>query len=206
MSSLQAEPREANFSKGQLNKFRKEGKVPAVVFGKGMEAQSLWVDMIAFNKCYHQHGKVFEMKFGKNTETVNAKFIDTNPLGKVMHISFHILTKGEKTTMKVAVNLDGESVGAKAGGIVQQLLDTIIITALPKDVPESVHVDISALDIGSNLTVGDIKLPKGLEIDEAEAEKVLVTCQAAQKQEEVAEVATETEAPAAGEAPAPEES
>ena len=197
MSFLKTEQRAKEWSKGQMNTFRREGKIPAVIFGKGMDSASVFVNWIEFQKCYQEHGKVFEIEFGGKKETVNAKFIDTNPLGRVSHISFHKLAKGQMTTMKVPVTIAGDSVGAKAGGVIQQLLDTITVTALPKNIPDMIHVDVTSLEIGATLKAGDIKLPTGLTVDEAEADKTVVNCQAPQKQEEEPAAAADGEAPAA---------
>lgn len=204
MSFLQASQRQGSWSKGEFKNFRKEGKIPAVVYGKGMESTSLWVNWLEFQKCYKEHGKVFEMQFDGWKETVNTKQIDTDNMGRVTHISFHKLAKGQKTSVKVPVTLEGDSIGAKAGGVIQQVLETINVTAFPKDIPESIHVDITAVQIGEHLTVGQLRLPPGLEVDEVEAQRNVVVCQAPKQQveEEVsAQASTESEAPAA-EAPA----
>lgn len=195
MSFLQAQPRQGSWSKGEYKNFRKEGKIPAVVYGKGMESQSLWVSWLDFQKCYKEHGKVFELKFNGQSETVNTKQVETDNLGKVTHISFHKLAKGQKTSVKVPVTLEGDSIGAKAGGIIQQVLDSINITAMPQDIPDTIHVDISALQIGEHLTVGQLNLPKGLTVDEVEAQRNVVVCQAPKQQVEE-EVQEQTEASA----------
>jgi len=195
---LTTESRDINLSKGELNDFRKAGKVPAVIFGKGMDSVPVFVNLIEFRKVYHDNGKIFELKFGSHKETVNAKTIDTTPLGMVSHISFQKLTKGEKTTVKVPVTLEGDCIGLKAGGMIQQLIDTITVHAVPKDIPESIHVDISALEVGHHISVSDLKLPKGLEVDASELERNIVNCQAPQKQEEEAPAESQVEAAPAG--------
>lgn len=196
---LQCEVRDLKFSGGELNRFRKAGKIPGVIFGKGMDSVPVFVNLIEFKNTYQKNGKIFEVNFGGQKETVNAKVIDTTPLGRVNHISFHKLTKGEKTTVNIPVTIEGDSIGAKAGGIVQQLADTIQMTALPKDLPESIVVDVTALEIGQGLTVSQLNLSSKFEIDESEAAKTVVNCQAPQKQEEAApEIEAESgDAPAA---------
>lgn len=203
---LECEVRETKFSGGELNKFRKGGKIPGVIFGKGMDSVTVFVNLIEFNNMYAKNGKIFEVNFGGQKETVNAKVIDTTPLGRVNHISFHKLTKGEKTTVKIPVSIEGDAIGAKVGGIIQQLEDTIQITALPKDLPESIVVDVTALEIGQGLTVGQLNLSSKFEVDELDLERMIVNCQAPQKAAE--EIASEdSEASAQGDsAPAAEES
>ncbi len=207
---LKAETRELNLSRGELNKKRKAGLVPAVVYGKEIESLPIFVDLLSFKKIYTGHGKIFELNVGGKTHMVNTKKIEKNVLGNIVnHINFHKLKAGQSTTVSIAVSLVGEAKGLKEGGIVNTVLDTLPIKGLPKDMPEKVEVDVSELELNGQIVVGDIKLPGKLTI-ELEADKTVVTCAAPKVQaEEPAEAAAEgeagAEAPAAeGDAPAAE--
>ncbi len=184
MGLLSCEKRELGFSKGRLDKFRKQGKIPAVVFGKQRsESLPVFVNWQDFNKLYHTDGKVFEMEIDGKKELVNAKTIDTNHLGAVTHISFHQLNRNEATSVLVPVHVVGESVGEKAGGIVQLTESQIRVKGLPHDIPEHIDVDITDLDIHHHITAGEVKLPKGLELAQA-ADHNVVVCSAPKQEVE----------------------
>lgn len=189
MGSLSSENRELGFSKGQMNKFRKQGRIPAVVFGKNRDQSwPIFVNWVAFQKCLSSEGKVFQLEVNGNVELVNAKVVDLTPMGQPQHISFHQLVRGEASVFKVPVNLVGESVGEKAGGVIQAVESQISVKGMPKNIPENVELDISSLEIGQNLTAGDLKLPTGLELAQ-EADLNLVVCQAPKQEEAEEEVA-----------------
>lgn len=182
---LSTETRELKFTKGELNRFRKQGKVPAVLFGKGMESVPLFVDLVEFKKAYSANGKIFEINAAGSKHLINAKQIQTNAIGNiVMHIDFLKLNRNQETTVKVAVSLIGESPGAtKEGGVIQVINDIIEVTGVPRDIPESIEIDISELALGENITVGDIKLGKGVKLG-LEDDVTVVTCSAPKTQEE----------------------
>lgn len=75
---LKTESRDLVFTKGELNNFRKKGKVPAILFGKGMESVPLFVNLIEFKNTYANNGKIFEINANNQKYLVNAKNIQTN--------------------------------------------------------------------------------------------------------------------------------
>ena len=205
---LDAEKRELKLSRGELNKKRKAGKVPAVVYGKEIESIPIFIDLLSFKKIYASQGKIFELKVGGTTHMVNTKKIEKNVLGNVFnHVNFHKLKAGQATTVNIPVSLIGDSKGVKAGGIISTNLEVLPVTGLPKDMPEKVEIDVTELEIGGSITIADIKLAGKLTI-EGEAETTVISCAAPKVQEEApAEAAAEGEEGAAaegGEAPAAE--
>ena len=199
MGSLVSENREVGFSKGQLDKWRKQGKIPAVVFGKSRtESFPVWVNWRSFEKFLHTEGKVFELQVNGKTELVNTKEIDWSPLGQPLHISFHQIQKGQAIEVKVPVHLVGTSAGQKAGGVVQVTEEQVLVKGLPKHIPEHIDLDISALEIGHHITAAELKLPQGLELAQP-GDHNLVVCQAPKQEapEEVVELHPEGEAPVA---------
>ena len=186
MATLMTENRDLNFSRGELKALRKKGKIPAVVYGKevGKQSKTIFVNLIDFMKVYQESGKIMEMKLDGQVEMVNAKLIDRGPMGVFQHINFHQLKRGQKTQVKVPVHTEGESKGVKNGGILSLIQETILVEAKPKDIPESIHVDISDLGIGDVLLAGQIKLASGLELV-TEADTQVLAIQPPQKEEVV---------------------
>ncbi len=203
-SVLNAENRELNLSRGELNKRRKAGQVPAVVFGKEIESIPVFVDLLTFQRVYADQGKIFELNVSGTTHMVNTKKIEMNIFGNLVnHINFHKLKAGQTTTVNIPVSLVGESKGDKAGGIISTNLEVLPVTGLPKDMPEKIEIDITELEIDGKITIGEIKLAGKLTI-EGEAEAIVVSCAAPKVKEEApaGDAASEGgDAPAAEAAP-----
>lgn len=181
---LNTSERTPDLSKGELMKERKQGRVPAVVFGQNMKSKPLFVDGIEFQKMFDKHGKIFELQVGKQKKLVNAKSIQFDPMRQfIWHVDFQVLKKGVETTVKIPVSLIGDAEGFKDGGSIQQRQNTLMVTGKPKDLPESIEVDISKLKIGDNIHVSDIKLSKELKL-ETDSELTIATVVAPQKVEE----------------------
>jgi large subunit ribosomal protein L25 len=79
-----------------------------------------------------------------------------------LHADFLSIDENTEITAHIPTHLNGESAGVKAGGLVEQYVHAVEITCLPNDLPETLEVDISALQIGDSLHIGDIQYPKGV--------------------------------------------
>ncbi len=167
---------------------RANGYVPGVIYGNGMETETIKMKSLDLSNFLSMQGEIYKVKTKKGSSFVKFGGIQLDPVSHDrIHFSLVALKKGEKTSLEIPVTLTGEAKGAKAGGKILTIRDAIMVLATPSDMPESFEVDISHLDIGDNLTIGDIKLPKGIELQE-ESDKPVVICSAPTV---VAEEATE---------------
>jgi large subunit ribosomal protein L25 len=199
-SILNVEARQLTHTKGELNRFRKNGKIPAVLFGKGMDSVPLFVNQNAFKQML-KHGKVFEIELGNTKFLVNAKKVQTNSVGSLyMHIDFHKLERNQSTTISVPVHTIGEAPGAKESGIVQVLMDSLEVTGKPKDMPEFIEVDISNVQLGENIHISDLKLSNGVTFA-GDPETTVVSCTVVKIQVEEPVEAVVEEAAAEGSTP-----
>ena len=82
----------------------------------------------------------------------------------MIHVDFHEVSADETVTVMVPVEALGEAAGVKAGGVLEHVLFKIKVRGLPKDLPELIEVDVSHLDIGQTIHLGDIKPPAGVEV------------------------------------------
>ena len=181
---LEAKKRIPNLSRGELMKERKNGKIPAVFFGQGIDSVPLFVDLTDFNRTFDANGKIFEIKIGNQKKLVNTKTIQWDPQRKhIWHIDFHALKKGVETTVKVPVSIVGEAAGQKEGGSVQQRQEALEVSGTPMNIPEEIVVDVSKLGIGDSIHVSDLKIASELTM-EAEAELTVATVVPPQKVEE----------------------
>ncbi|HEY1085611.1 MAG TPA: 50S ribosomal protein L25 [Candidatus Saccharimonadales bacterium] len=173
----------------KVAKLREEGVVPAVVYGPGMEPVSVQVEDGVVVKLVQKAGKHTPVHLDINGKKRIAmiKEVDRDPVkGTIRHVSFHAVKATDPVVAEVPVRLvgEGESEAEKNGLIVLQALEKVEVRALPMDLPEAVEVSIVGMaEAGDKVTLGDAKLPQGVEFvehesghgDEDEEEKSHVT-------------------------------
>jgi len=165
-TTLQAAPRLRSGS-GKLKQMRREGWLPSVVYGRGVETENLKVDAKTFSDLLAKSSSdsiLINLDVeGEGIRSVFLKTIQTDPLsGLALHVDFLAVNEKTEITANIPVSLIGESVGVKNGGILEQYAHTIEITCFPKDLPDMIESDISHLDDGDSLHITDLKLPEGV--------------------------------------------
>lgn len=151
---------------------RKEGLVPAVVYGAGVEPISVQVAENILQKVRAQVGThaPVHLTIGSKKKIAMIKDVTLDPVkGRALHVSFHAVKASDPVNAEVPVRLvgEGESEAEKAGLIVLQALDKVEVRALPMDLPDAIEIDISGLkDAGEKVTLGDAKLAAGVEFVE----------------------------------------
>lgn len=176
MTSLKAIIRKGKQTKGELNKIRNEGKIPAVVYGYGASNTSVKVDEPEFVKVIREVGRngVIELGVGSKAIKVMVSDYQIDPLkNKVTHIDFLAVNMKSELTVDVVVNLTGEAQGVKEGGVVQQPLFQLSVTATPDEIPETIEVDVTELNIGDSIMVGDLKADKAYTINNEDDEAIV---------------------------------
>jgi large subunit ribosomal protein L25 len=201
--------------KGVARKLRAAGRVPAVVYGQGMESAAVSVDAKDLYHVLRTGGAnvLLDLVVDGKPQLALAKDVQRDHIrGRYIHVDFLAVSATEKITIQVPVQVIGESVGVKAGGVLEHHLWEIQAECLPGDVPEAIEADITELAVGDSLKVGDLAVPEGVTLLSPEDELVLavVPPQAREVEEVAAELAEgevaegEAEAAPVGEA-APEE-
>lgn len=157
--NLEATVRESR-TKADRNSLRKSGRIPGVFYSKyndtiAFEASDKEVNPLIFTSKTHLIS--LNIKGHEEYECV-IKDVQFDPItDKVLHFDLLGLRRGEKIELDVPVQLIGSAVGIKEGGVVQHTLHKLNINCLPKDIPESLEVDISELKLGDAISVGDLK-------------------------------------------------
>jgi len=165
-TSLKAAPR-ARTGSGLLKQMRREGWIPSVIYGRGVENANLKVDAATFNDMLaHSTSENILINLdieGEGTRLAFLKSVQHHPItGTPLHVDFIAIDNNTEITAHIPVHFLGEAVGVKAGGLVEHFLHSIDIICLPNDLPEVIDVDISDLDLGAVLHIGDIKFPPGV--------------------------------------------
>ena len=176
MASLKSIIRQGKQTRSDLEKLRNTGKVPAVVYGYGTKNTSVKVDEVEFIKVIREVGRngVIDLGVGSKTIKVMVSDYQFDPLkNQITHIDFLAINMTEERTVDVPVQLVGEAVGAKEGGVVEQPLFDLQITATPENIPESIEVDITDLQINDSYSVGDIKVSGDFTIENDPEESVV---------------------------------
>lgn len=166
-ATLVAEVRTA-LGKGGAGRVRREGLVPAVVYGLGEDNVSVSVSS-------RELGHILSGASGANTLitlTVNgkeqlalARQIQRHPVkGTVLHVDFVRVRADQTVQAEVPVHLTGDSEGVSRGGVLEQLVHTLTVEAKPADVPPSIEYDITELEIGSGFYVRDLVVPAGVTV------------------------------------------
>lgn len=146
-------------NKSALNALRKEGRVPAVLYG-GKENANFHVDVIAFEKLITTSEVYFvDLVFGDKTTKAIIKTVQFHPVTDMpIHIDFMEVAEDKPVTIGIPVKLVGASRGVLNGGKKREKLRKLVLKALPADLPEFVEVDITNVRIGQSIKVKDIKL------------------------------------------------
>jgi large subunit ribosomal protein L25 len=197
--------REGKNTKKALSSLRNERRLPGIVYGGGKPPLQVALsekELLAARKRGGANA-VLHLETGKATETVIVKELQRHPVNdRVVHADFQRISMTEKIVAKVPVHVTGEAPGVKNnGGTLQYELREISVRALPKDIPHSITVDISLLEIGMHVEVRELSIPAGVEVVEAPEHRVVsVTI----VKEIVVEAPAEGVAPVEGEAAAAE--
>ena len=159
--------------KGASRRLRREGMVPAIIYGAGRPPRSVAFD---HNKVLRQlenesfYSSVLTIKVGEKSQSVIIKDIQRHPARPIiMHMDFQRIVDDVEIKMNVPLHFLGEDVapGVKqGGGSVSHLMNEVEVVCLPKHLPEYLEVDVSAVELDEMLHLSDIKLPEGVEIPE----------------------------------------
>jgi large subunit ribosomal protein L25 len=200
-TTLKAAPR-ARTGSGRLNQMRREGWLPSVIYGRGAENRNLKVDAKSFQTMIaHSSSEniVINLEIeGEGTRLAFLQSIQHDPLsGAALHVDFLAIDEKTEITAHIPAHLKGEAPGVKAGGVVEQYVHAIEITCLPDELPDEIVVDISSMQIGDSLHLGDINYPKGVRPTHAAEVVVVHIGRAGAGAEAEAAPAAEAAAPAA---------
>ncbi len=162
---LKAEPRQRTGS-GVLKQMRREGWIPSIIYGRGAENKNLKVDAKAFSELLaHSTSEniLINLDLAGSSQLAFLKAVQHDPLsGAALHADFLAIDEKTEITAQIPVHLTGEAVGVKAGGMLEQLSHTLEVRCAAANLPEILEFDVSHLDEGESLHIGDVKLPDGV--------------------------------------------
>lgn len=149
---------------------RKKGMIPGVVYGKHMDPSIVSLDYKEFGKAFFKHSissfiNILSDGNGLNGKLAVIKEIQKDPVTeKVIHIDFHEVSMNEKIEIEATIHFNGKAEGVKLGGILEPIMRHILIKGFPKDIIDTINVDVSGLKVGDIVHVRDLSLPEGVEV------------------------------------------
>ncbi len=186
--ALNAQPRK-DTSKGMTHQLRREGKIPAVLYGGKDPVLSIVIDQKEFLKALHtEHGEnviislyvsgsggTVSQKGGKPVPVI-IKEIQINPVTRnLLHVDLYRISLREEIQVNVPIEIYGEAPGVeKSGGVLDHVVHEIAVKCLPTKIPDKIICDVSSLEAGETLTVKDLKIPAGVEVLD-DPEKIVVS-------------------------------
>lgn len=203
MAKLNAATRTHHSNRSELSEIRNNGGIPCVIYGYQTENTSVSVKENEFIKVIREVGRngVIDLQTGEDAVKVMVSDYQFDAMkNQITHIDFLAINMNQEQTVDVSITLVGEAPGAGEGGVIEQPTFTVSVTAKPADIPETIEVDISEMNIGDTYYVSDIR-SKGNFVIEDEDDVALVTCHvpAVEEEPEEGEEVDEADVPVIGE-------
>lgn len=159
MATLVAQER-TDFRKSTLKQARREGKIPAVVYGSDIDTHSIFIknnNLLKVIKNVGRHG-IFSLDISGNAKDVILREYQTDEITRdILHVDLLQVDQDTEIDAKVSVVLTGTAEGEKSGGIVQLILHELDIKAKANDIPDAIEIDVTELEIGQGIQIADIK-------------------------------------------------
>ncbi|MFZ2188364.1 MAG: 50S ribosomal protein L25 [Candidatus Moraniibacteriota bacterium] len=183
----------------KTNKGRKEGLIPAVVYGKGIAGTNIWVKLLDFKRLIKKSGEstVIDLKIDEK-DNRNVLIYDTqkDPVRDTyVHIDFFQVRMDEEIETEVELEYVGEAPAVKElGGVLVKNIDAIEVKCLPADLPSSITVDISSLKtFDDRITLGDLNISKKIELS-IDLETVIALVAPPRSEDEMSDLETKVDA------------
>ncbi|HET9058280.1 MAG TPA: 50S ribosomal protein L25 [Acidimicrobiales bacterium] len=163
---------------GESRRLRHAGRIPAVVYGHGMEPLVVSIEAREFRHAMSGHGlnQVLSLEVEGTKHIVLARQLQRHPVRRtVSHVDFQVVRRDEVVQVNVPLVLDGDaSKVTRAGGVIEHVLTSLSVHTQLGSIPEEIAVDVSGLSIGDVVRVRDLKLPAGVSADVDADEAVVI--------------------------------
>lgn len=171
---LQAKQR-TELRHSELRQIRSNGNIPAVIYGAKVESKPVYISSADLTKTIRAVGRngVISLDVeGSKQDVILTDYQEDHIKKEILHVDFLAVDKSSKLSVNVRLVLVGEAIGVKDGGVLQQPLHEISITTTPDNIPQQIEVDIENLQVGENITVGDIPSGGAFTINHEDSEVV----------------------------------
>lgn len=178
--------RRSETSTNSNRRLRESGFVPGNISGKGMESIPVSIKKDEFRRALISYGRnsVFKLDVpGDENYTVIVKEIQNKPIiNDYLHVDFQKISLTEEIKTEVAVRFIGQEMIEAKRLLLMRQLDMIPVIGLPQSIPDEIEIDVSNLNVGETVTIGDIKFPEGI-VPELDVDQVIASVNASRVQE-----------------------
>ncbi len=179
--------------KASARQARRQGNVPCIIYGRHVETHPFVTSEQSLHPLiYTDRTHIVNVSLGDNSWECIVKDITYHPVtDRPMHVDFQALQAGEKVTLSIPLNFVGVSAGQSKGGIPQFVLNELVVSCFPRDIPSRIDIDVHEVDIGDSIFLRDLE-EEALEFLAPE-DQILMTVVRPRTVEEVEEVEEEME-------------
>ena len=176
-------------------KERKQGRIPAIVYGHKQEPVAISLDAHNLVEGLHHGHRLMDVQIGKKTQKILVKDLQYDYLGKdIIHVDLMRVDVTETIKIMVPIELKGTAKGTHEGGIITEHADRIEIECQAANIPENIVVSVKDLGVGDTLHASDVELPAGAKLLSS-PETLLITCSLVAAAKAVEEIEEGPEAP-----------
>ena len=174
-------------NKGARKRALKEGKIPGIYYSHdSKESLPFYIEKKELANAQKADTQIFNISVGGKDRNVLFKSIQYHPVtDEILHVDLYGIKMDQVVSVSVMINIQGTSKGVVEGGILVQNLKELELECLPMDIPQSIDIDISHLDMGDSLRSGDVKLDEKLTITTPEDQIIISVTQPMQEEEAV---------------------
>ena len=170
-----------------MQRLRKQGLVPAVIYGADCDNQPLSVDAETIRGVIEQRARMVEVKIGSKLQPAVIKDVQFDHLdSEIQHVDFETFNPEETIEIEVPVETHGNPKGVKNGGTMEVVLKHITVQCKPADVPREITVEVADLDIGAEVSVAMLAVPSRVKVLD-DPDQIVITIHAPREEEEVVE-------------------
>jgi large subunit ribosomal protein L25 len=158
MTTIQVMNR-TEFTNSAKRKIRESGQIPAIIYGKATDSKPVAIDSIQLIKTLREEGKntIINLSVDGSSHAVMLSEMQTDPIkNEIVHADFRIVDMQSEVEVEVPIHLVGEAQGVKDGGVLQQPLHQVTISAKPGKIPQTIEVDISNLSVNETVLIKDV--------------------------------------------------
>ena len=187
MSHVLVAKERTDFKQSTLRQLRENGEIPAVVYGSENSSKAISINNADLKQTLKQIGRngIFLLDCqGEQYQVMLSEYQKDPVKHELYHADFLIVDMSEEVQANVRVNLVGKSSGVKDGGVLQQSLHELTITAKPGDIPESIDIDVTELEVNETLYVSDITVNEGVSINHS-GDEVIASILAPRQEREI---------------------
>ena len=183
---IEVNKRELSNKKSYVKNLRSMDEIPGIYYSHdSKDSIPFSVSKKVMHDALKSDAQVYQISVGSKARDVIIKSVQYHPITEEMlHIDLYGVRMDQEVTVKVPIEIIGQSEGVKAGGVLNQTLTELDITCLPGSIPQNIEIDITDLNIGDSLRLGQLSLSEGLSVEGDEENLIIAVNEPVQVSEE----------------------